>query len=199
MKKILMLGLLALTIFNVTAYCQNGGVSKADANTIIVVKGSSRITGDAASSQACGDGRTALIQEYRDHGVHVIPVCADFTRDAHSVHFSFALLNTGDHDWAILRPTLLAGLESIYTQNGDRRIGINSAYRNPARNARLQGSAPNSRHLYGDAVDITSDEDTWDHFRAIGISLGGCVEPVNLSGTGHVHVDWRGSCPVGWD
>jgi hypothetical protein len=199
-KKTLMLSFLVLTVLKVPAYCQNSGASKANTDAAVIIgSGSSKAIGDAAYTQVCGDGRTALIQEYRDHAVRVIPVCADFSRDAQSVHFSFALLNTGDHDWAILRPALLAGLEAIYTQNGNRPIRINSAYRNPARNAKLPGSARNSRHLYGDAVDIASDESTWEHFRAIGIGLGGCVEPVDLSGTGHVHVDWRGRCPAGWN
>ncbi|MEM1297969.1 MAG: DUF882 domain-containing protein [Pseudomonadota bacterium] len=52
---------------------------------------------------------------------------------------------------------LLAGLQSSLTAIHDRpvRITLNSGYRTRARNARIEGAAPNSQHIHGKAADIT--------------------------------------------
>ncbi|MFK7945769.1 MAG: YcbK family protein [Paracoccaceae bacterium] len=52
---------------------------------------------------------------------------------------------------------LLAGLQSSLTAIHDRplRITLNSGYRTRARNARIEGAAPNSQHTHGKAADFT--------------------------------------------
>ena len=145
----------------------------------------------------CGDQRNTIIQEYRNYGVSFIPSCASFTRTKRSAHFSFAELNTGDFLWAIITDRLLNGLENVRSRNGSRPLILTSAYRNPSRNRRV-GGAPQSRHMFGDAADISSNASTFDRLRSAGKGSGACCEPKSLSGTGHVHVDYRGGCPAGW-
>ena len=145
----------------------------------------------------CRDQRDTIIQEYRNFRVSFIPSCASFTRTKRSAHFSFAELNRGDFAWAILTDRLLNGLENVRRRNGNRPLSLTSAYRNPSRNRRV-GGASQSRHMYGDAADIASNRTTFPALARHGKASGGCIEPVSLSGTGHVHVDYRGPCPPGW-
>lgn len=152
----------------------------------------------ATADDTCNDERDTIVKEYTDLGVDFQPTCGDFTQDAHSANFSFAELNSGDFSWAILRATLLTGIEKTRSNNGDSALTVNSGYRNPKHNATIPGSAPNSRHVHGDAVDFQSSADTWDSLRKAGKDAGACSEPQDLSGTGHVHLDWRGTCPAGW-
>ncbi|MEN3335356.1 MAG: zinc D-Ala-D-Ala carboxypeptidase [Blastocatellia bacterium] len=152
----------------------------------------------STSVQSCGNPRDAIIAEYPQYGVAFTPTCADFTQTAHSAHFSFAELNSGDYTWAIIRNSLLAGLECVRTGNGNVTLIINGGYRNPAHNAAIPGSAPQSRHMFGDAADIASNTGTWQPLHNAGKNCGACVEPQDLSGSGHVHVDWRGGCPQRW-
>jgi|GEM_PF-7070609 len=148
--------------------------------------------------QSCGNPRDAIIAEYPQYGVSFTPTCADFTQNAHSAHFTFAELNSGDYTWAIIRNSLLTGLECVRTGNGNQPLTINSGYRNPAHNAGIPGAAPQSRHMFGDGADIASNARNWQGLHNIGKNCGACVEPQNVSGAGHVHVDWRGSCPQNW-
>ena len=145
----------------------------------------------------CGDQRDTIIAEYPQYGVSFTPTCVDFTQTAHSTHFSFAELNSGDYSWAIIRDSLLTGLECVRTGNGNVALTINSGYRNPAHNAAVGGESQ-SRHMFGDAADIASNDQTWDPLHNAGKSCGACVEPRSATFPGHVHVDWRGGCPQGW-
>lgn len=140
-------------------------------------------------ARGCGDERDQIIQEYITYGVDFVPACSDFTQNASSQHFSFAELNTGDYIWAIIRGYFLTGLEATRSNYGNPMI-INSAYRNPARNARV-GGAPNSRHMHGDAADIAAgDCDAWNRLADAACRAGAWVEPRSQSGVGHVHMDW---------
>jgi hypothetical protein len=73
-------------------------------------------------------------------------------------------------------------------------VQLNSAYRNPARASGL------SRHQYGDAVDFQvfdNDQDARrdDDWKILETEVRKAnpsyVEPMNQSGEGHVHADWR--------
>jgi len=146
-------------------------------------------SGGGGGSEGCGDERDQIIQEYVDFGVNFVPTCGDFTQDASSAHFSFAELNTGDYSWAIIRDRLLTGLETTRSNYGYPML-VNSGYRNPARNARI-GGASQSRHMYGDAADIAAgDCPTWNALAEAACRAGAWVEPISLSGVGHVHMDW---------
>ena len=142
----------------------------------------------------CGDERGDMIEEYEDKGVSWTPDCSDFTQSESSTHFSFSDLNSGTYSWAVIDNDLEDGVDDVYDDYGS--IDINSGYRSPIKNNQV-GGATNSRHVYGDAVDIDSDSSTWDDIAASAYSAaGGCIEPKADSGTGHVHSDWRpGSCP----
>ncbi len=148
----------------------------------------------------CNDDRDTIIRQYVTHQVNLRPVCNDFTNSAHTVHFTFAELNVHNiYNWAILRDDLLNGVEDVRSENGNTPLNVNSAYRTPARNASPGvGGARQSRHMYGDAVDFASNQNTFQPLWDAGKRAGGCCEPLNVSGYGHVHVDWRGACPPGW-
>jgi len=157
------------------------------------------LAGSLFASAACNDDRDKMIKEYVDQTIDFTPACGDFTSDGHSTHFTFAELNTGDFSaWAILRGSLLSGIETTRTKNGNASLTVNSAYRNPKHNSGVEGAAKNSRHLHGDAIDFQSDEDSWGGLRQAGKDASACAEPQALSGTGHVHLDWRGTCPANW-
>jgi len=147
--------------------------------------------------QFCDDIRDTIRREYPMYHVAYLPRCEEFTQNASSQHFAFNELNGGDYNWAIIRNVLLGGLEDTRTNNGNVPLTINSGYRNPARNNAV-GGAQNSRHMYGDAADIASNQNTWANLRAAAQAAGACSEPLALSGYGHVHADWRGGCPAGW-
>lgn len=152
----------------------------------------------AATASPCNDDRDTLITEYSDYRVNLRPACADFTRDAHSAHFTFNELNGGDYPWAILRGDLLSGLEAIRERNGNVPLTINSGYRNPRHNAGIRGAARQSQHMYGTAADLASTVTTWQILHDHAKACNACVEPLDVSGPGHVHVDWRGRCPSRW-
>jgi len=152
----------------------------------------------AALSQTCQDERDKIIEEYVSKQLFFVPVCSDFTRDAHSPHFSFPELNGGDYPWAILRDGLLQGIEQTRSNFGGVPLTINSGYRNPVHNAGIAGAATDSQHTHGAAVDFAANQTTWDSLQRAGKRAGACSEPQILSGWGHVHVDWRGACPPNW-
>ncbi len=156
-------------------------------------------TAHVSASEPCNDDRDKIIKEYVDASIEFTPSCNDFTQSDHSDHFSFSELNSGDFSsWAILRSAMLSGIEKTRTNNGGVALTVNSGYRNPNHNAQIPGSAKNSRHVHGDAVDFQSSSDNWDTLRKAGKDADACSEPQDLSGTGHVHLDWRGTCPANW-
>ena len=117
-----------------------------------------------------------------------------------SVYFQFSELNTGDHSWALIRQPLIVGAGTGYGLDkwrenyGGSRI-VNSAYRNPVRNANV-GGAQNSRHMYGDASDLRNNSVTqqeWDSMvTAAENAFASWIEPVNgPCGLGCTHADWR--------
>jgi peptidase M15-like protein len=158
------------------------------------------VGGTKSASGVCSDERDRIIKEYVTDKIPLVPQCSDFTRDAHSEHFSFKELNGGDFNWAILRPSLLKGIEETRANFGES-LTVNSGYRNPFHNdtLRSQGSWPDSPHVHGNAADFQSSEGSWEKLKTAGKQAGACTEPESMSGSGHVHVDWRGGqCPVNW-
>lgn len=128
----------------------------------------------------------ALIAQYQEyevfdvaHGSNLfVPKCAQFTKAAHTAHYSFHQLlygnNTGPTDkcnnpiqnLALLSPALLAGatqrrgLDKWVDGIMEDRLApssnvptLNSAYRGPERNDCVDGR-PGSRHQFGDAADL---------------------------------------------
>ena len=119
-----------------------------------------------ASSSCSNPELDKLVQEYKTVQAAYIPKCNEFTNSAHSPHLSFQALNTGDYLWAILRGQMLEGSECIYKHlSASEHLLVNSGYRNPFHNAKIPNSAPESRHIYGDAVDIQTGTTTWDEYK----------------------------------
>jgi zinc D-Ala-D-Ala carboxypeptidase len=79
-------------------------------------------------------------------------------------------------------------LDRVRRVLGDRSLYVNSWYRPAHINARV-GGARNSRHQYGDAVDIRSDYYSPQQIYRL-------LHEVHMGGLGRyygfVHIDWRG-------
>jgi hypothetical protein len=152
-------------------------------------------------SVTCGDTRDALIPEYPSYSADFTPVCTDFTSSASSAHYTFPQYNVSDAShypgYAILRSYFLSGVESTVSHYGSAP-GMNSGYRSPLINHNIDPNAPGSRHIHGDAADLASSSSTWTSLHNAAKLASACVEPESQSGAGHVHADWRGSCPSGW-
>jgi hypothetical protein len=150
----------------------------------------------------CGDERDSLIYQYLNYGVNFVPNCGSFTNSAASEFFSFSELtvNSGASSWAIIRPPLTVAKSSGYGLDRWRQLigtpqHANSVYRTPAHNWAI-GGASQSRHMYGDAVDLANQTNTSAEYwakRANAIEAeADYVEeidgPCMLS---CVHADWR--------
>jgi hypothetical protein len=155
----------------------------------------------------CGDVRDTIVGEYLTYSVNLTPMCTNFTQSAHSVYFAFSELRKGDdYSWALIRLPLTVASTSGYgldrwRENYGAARTANSVYRNPAHNA-LVGGAAQSRHMYGDAADLTNDSGTsleWNAMvSAAGSSANGTgaladfVEPLSgPCGLACTHADWR--------
>jgi hypothetical protein len=155
----------------------------------------------ASFTTACADfDKDSLLYEYTsgDYQNTYIPGCGNFVINVTTAHFTYSELNSGDYQHAIFAGSLTAGVECVRSQNGDAPLSINSAYRNPARNAEV-GISPDSRHIHGDAVDFSapSGNPLREHSTDIRNSCGACREPLADTPT-WVHFDWRGTCPPLW-
>jgi uncharacterized protein YcbK (DUF882 family) len=94
---------------------------------------------------------------------------------------------------------MLAGIEGYRDLFGP--MVLNSTYRRPRRNATARGRT-NSRHMYGDAVDIDNpDKDnteaahTWDVMYTVGQNVSGATvldsQQDPLCALRCLHIDWR--------
>lgn len=85
-------------------------------------------------------------------------------------------------------------LELVRSQFGGRSITVNSWYRDPSSNRRVGGSR-DSRHLYGDAVDMTIADLSPKYVQSV-------LDPDWAGGLGYgktfTHLDLRG-WKVRWD
>lgn len=152
-----------------------------------------------------------IIAEYRTQTprVEYIPRCNDFRTlpNENSVFFGWAdFANEHDYDglYALIGPPLESGIDAIqqaWYNLGNGNLWTISGYRNPIHNRvhlpQLNPGDPpgavNSRHIYGDAIDFVSDSSTWESLRNTAKAQNPvpCAEPNDISGDGHVHVDYR--------
>jgi Peptidase M15 len=156
--------------------------------------------GGGGPPQGCGDQRDAIIAEYTMATINPTPTCASFSQTAHSTYFTFGELNTGNFSWIIARAPITVnqsagyGLDRWRFNYGSARI-VNSAYRNPVRNAAV-GGANASRHMFGDAVDLRNVTQTQAEYDAMYVAAQNAgadyIEPTTLPcGLGCSHADWR--------
>ena len=173
-----------------------------------------------AQGRRCADQRDNISQEYITYRVNFVPPC-NVLRYMHneqlSDHFSVDELNVdNEYDWGLWWRYLLDGMEDTRYINGDLALHVNSGYRNPARNCGHNLNCPspayarNSRHVYGDGVDIVTSSNwtqaAWRALRQSALAAGGCCEPLDQSTYSHVHADWRdhpqafrqAPCPDTW-
>lgn len=87
----------------------------------------------------------------------------------------------------IFSPAVLKIIQQLRDKIGSA-LKINSAYRSPAWNQGIDGSAQWSRHQYGDGVDIKSSGATLDQLVKRCRELGATYIDKYVA---HVHCDWR--------
>jgi uncharacterized protein YcbK (DUF882 family) len=87
---------------------------------------------------------------------------------------------------------LIAALENLRGQTGNRPCVIVSGYRTPAHNAEI-GGASDSRHIHGDAADLEEGYATQEMAQAAGF-VG-----IGVRNGWAVHVDMRPGEPVVFD
>ena len=181
--------------------------------------------GTSANCRGEHEPPNELIKEYVDYKAGFVPACGsfvsktDFPSKYPLAHFTFEMLNTSTivhepryKDWAIVLPPLDPGLNAIRLEYGHELV-ISSAYRTPLvqhdLDVELQATDPthklahSSRHVHGDAADIDTGGNTlvlWTPLRNAARSANpiACIEPSNVSGFKHVHVDWRPSADCIW-
>jgi hypothetical protein len=90
--------------------------------------------------------------------------------------------------YAYIDPRIPQLLEGVRTDLGSEVV-INSGYRSPGYNSKLEGAAEHSRHQYGDAVDIAipagkTSTDIVNSCKARGAHFTKVY-------SNHVHCDWR--------
>jgi peptidase M15-like protein len=140
--------------------------------------------------------------EYAMRGISC-PLPGRFSQGKRSIYFSNAQLNNGAYTWAILPDYVLTMLDAVYVDMRNRGypIQLNSFYRNPAHNDGI-GGAPTSLHQYGQAVDMqtfdfdgsnTTDKTDWQLLESVFLAQNPKphIEPIELSGVGHVHAEWK--------
>lgn len=149
----------------------------------------------------CNAEKDRIIEEYRRYNVNLTPACSDFTRTAHSEYFAFSELSVNSpYTWALVREPLTIekssgyGLDKLRAEYGAARI-VNSAFRSPQKNASI-GGASQSRHMYGDAVDLRnvsgSDQEYNAMVNAANAANADYIEPISgPCQKACVHADWR--------
>jgi hypothetical protein len=171
---------------------------------------------------------TTMVAEYRipSLGIGWIPQCGDFRfwldngNGENSVYFGWSDF-ANEHDYpffALISWRLEVGIDQIqeaWNNLGNGTLFTNSGYRSPIHNRDHMAPSPpgaaNSRHLFGDAMDIATDAGNWQAVRDVAKAQSPvpCAEPFRDSGPGHVHVDYRvyegvfnrvsyTICPVDW-
>ena len=125
-----------------------------------------------------------IIAEYR--GLKKVPTRAQFVKEHSSEHFSKEELNSGDYDYFIpgKMTEIAEAVRKAYNDaidsdpNTDYGIRITSGYRNPRKNDRV-GGRENSRHQWGDAVDLAPP---WNpNARPPGKSYSQAVEDIRVA------------------
>lgn len=97
-----------------------------------------------------------IIDEYITHNVGFVPTCQDFSTNSWNI-----VLSQETHGgWAINRVSLANHLANIQEYAVMGTLRVTSGYRCPHVNSNVWG-APNSRHMYGDAMDITPPLSSW--------------------------------------
>ncbi len=180
-------------------FFESPGYQQVEIQTNFVKLGKTYDSVSTTALTKCNDERDNIIKEYTTYKVSLKPTCFDFTQVRGNSEFPFSALNTGDYSWALIRDPLTInaiqfGLVEWSSQYGGSMI-VNSAYRNPSRNSRV-GGAKQSRHMYGDAVDIKNETRSRNEYdqraAAAQRARADYIEPwTGPCGNGCVHADWR--------
>ncbi|MDC0980143.1 D-Ala-D-Ala carboxypeptidase family metallohydrolase [Bdellovibrionales bacterium] len=116
---------------------------------------------------------------------------SDYSPNRHvTKNFKWSEFFTNDSEaLGLVLPVLLESLQNI-RDAVNAAVVINSAYRSPNYNSTIKGSAPWSRHTYGDAADFWSPKKNLKELKLECEQFGASY--VQLYTT-HVHCDWRTS------
>jgi hypothetical protein len=144
------------------------------------------------------DAIDTIRQQYIDLAKVRTPKRSEFLSRGRSArgYFSFAEIRSRDQaPWAVF--TAFNHLDE-WRENFGAPLHVNRGFTTPKHNASISGAAKNSQHLYGTAADMASDSSDWTDKRDAARDANACTEPLTICGYGHVHGDWRSTCPAGW-
>lgn len=165
----------------------------------------------------CAPEIEAIRFQYVQRDLSFWPSCSQFTNEV-PVPSSYTFNNwksKSGENYAILDPFMVSNIECAIGYFGSVP-GFSEGYRTPNYNATFTSPAWNSRHLYGDAVDlIVNTKATWDRFLVSVLEPAcnperveeplpwhrpACVEPWEDDPDGHIHVDYRPhlNCSARW-
>ena len=121
--------------------------------------GASASTSDTIPAE-CGDGRDQLISEYKTEQVDLKPSCSDFSQFGPN-EFNHSEDNT-HQPWGIVKDVLFVKRAQVQ-EYALYEVRLTSGYRCPHINTSMrdQGAAQQSRHMYGDALDMTPPPANW--------------------------------------
>jgi hypothetical protein len=131
-----------------------------------------------------------LRDEYCQYALQNIPKRTDFIRSGRP-------WNSGAYEFALVNPTMRSNAEAIVAEAGCQ---ITSGYRNPKKQVIEIGGSPSGPHVYGYAVDLSTNRSKEDFLRVAGIACShspSWIEPAtNINENpahayDHVHADWR--------
>ncbi len=142
-----------------------------------------------------------LRQQYIDMGKDSVPNRDEFINTGSSTHFQLSegACRCGHHNYHLW--SIMNRLDNV-RENLGHPMTVNSGYRCPLHNASASvGGVANSRHIYGDAADISvrdfngdglANQTDWRILRdaANSADTPSYIEPYNQTRT-WVHMDWR--------
>lgn len=167
-----------------------------------------------------------LIAEYKTWGITDLGLgCNDFT-DSRPTDMvpqygfnsgpgsSLGLASQGDiTDWAYLQDTLVSGINGInnnppagITSRFSTPLTLEAVFRSPLHNcedvyhdytSQACGNHAFSRHVYGDAVDVSTNQNSQDWYNFLSwtesqVGNGACIEnSTSIKNWDHSHIDWK--------
>jgi hypothetical protein len=164
----------------------------------VVLDYSDPIYADATGyGDVCPGERGALQKEYGTYQVNLSPACTDFSAYGPN-EFNQSDDNT-HQPWGISKDVLFVKRAQIQ-EYATYQVRLTSVFRCPHINAQTQNSAPQSRHMYGDAMDMTPPLSLWSppteaefnhlHDAASQTSPSFITDWTTYSDR-HLHVDYR--------
>jgi len=191
---------LDITVYYTTTESDNPGTWTCSLGANVVLDYSDPVYASSTSyGDVCPGERGVLQKEYTTYNVDLRPACSDFSNYGPN-EFNHSEDNT-HQPWGIIKDILFVKRAQIQ-EYATYEVRLTSGFRCPHINdsLRAQGAAPQSRHMYGDAMDMTPPLDRWSpptqaefdhlHFAAAQTEPSFITDWTTYADH-HLHVDYR--------